>query len=150
MTRKQQRMVLVGVVFALLAGSAALITTAMRDTIVFFVTPSDVAARDFDPSKRFRLGGLVREGSVERKTGGEVRFVVTDEVNDVSVIYAGLLPDLFREGQGIVAQGRLDPDGTFHAVEVLAKHDENYMPAEVKEALEEANLYRHNEESPDP
>jgi cytochrome c-type biogenesis protein CcmE len=133
--RKQQRLILILVVLLLSSGAAALVLTALQDEIAFFVSPSDIRAGAVDPGKRFRLGGLVVTGSIVRDRDGEVRFEVTDEAAEVPVIYRGLLPDLFREGQGIVAQGSIGPDGVFVASEVLAKHDENYMPREVADAL---------------
>ena len=141
--RKQQRLALVIVSLALLGGATALVLLALSDSIAFFVTPSDIATARVAVDKRFRLGGLVVPGSVER-TGedGTVSFELTDQAHEVRVRYQGLLPDLFREGQGIVAQGRLAPDGVFVADEVLAKHDEKYMPPEVAEALKRAGLWR--------
>jgi len=134
--RKRQRLVLVVVALLLLGGATALVMAALSDSISFFASPSDIATGKIGPDKRFRLGGLVVEGSVER--GGEdglVTFALTDQASTVQVRYQGLLPDLFREGQGIVAQGVLGADGVFIASEVLAKHDETYMPPEVAEAL---------------
>ncbi len=141
--RKQQRLALVIVSLVLLGGATALVLLALSDSIAFFVTPSDIATARVAVDKRFRLGGLVVPGSVER-TGedGTVSFELTDQAHEVRVRYQGLLPDLFREGQGIVAQGRLGPDGVFVADEVLAKHDEKYMPREVAEALKRAGLWR--------
>jgi cytochrome c-type biogenesis protein CcmE len=140
--RKQQRLALVIVSLALLGGATALVLLALSDSIAFFVTPSDIATARVAVDKRFRLGGLVVPGSVKR-TGedGTVSFELTDQAHEVRVRYQGLLPDLFREGQGIVAQGRLAPDGVFVADEVLAKHDEKYMPPEVAEALKRAGLW---------
>jgi cytochrome c-type biogenesis protein CcmE len=141
--RKQQRLALVIVSLALLGGATALVLLALSDSIAFFVTPSDIATARVAVDKRFRLGGLVVPGSVEH-TGedGTVSFELTDQAHEVRVLYQGLLPDLFREGQGIVAQGRLGRDGVFVADEVLAKHDEKYMPREVAEALKRAGLWR--------
>jgi len=141
--RKQQRLILVIVALLLLGGATGLVMFALSDSVAFFVTPSDIAAGKVDPDKRFRLGGLVVAGSVERSgEDGLVQFAVTDQVNQVTVRYRGLLPDLFREGQGIVAQGKLGQDGVFVASEVLAKHDENYMPPEVAEALKKAGVWQ--------
>jgi len=142
--RKQQRLILVIVALTLLGGASGLVLFALSDSVAFFVTPSDIAAGKVDADKRFRLGGLVVDGSVER-TDGTVRFRLTDRASQVPVRYRGILPDLFREGQGIVAQGELGADGVFTASEVLAKHDENYMPPEVAEALKQAGVWRHGE-----
>jgi cytochrome c-type biogenesis protein CcmE len=142
--RKQQRLILVVVALVLLGGASALVLSALSDSVAFFVTPSDIATGKVDADKRFRLGGLVVEGSVERGTdNGVVRFRLTDQAHEVPVRYQGILPDLFREGQGIVAQGMLGNDGVFAASEVLAKHDENYMPPEVAEALKQAGVWQH-------
>ncbi len=142
--RKQQRLILVVLALLLLGGASGLVLFALSDSVAFFVTPSDIAAGKVDPDKRFRLGGLVVKGSVERPgNDGLVLFRVTDQVHEVPVRYRGILPDLFREGQGIVAQGELGADGVFTAGEVLAKHDENYMPPEVAEALKQAGVWRH-------
>ena len=137
--RKRQRLTLIGVAGLLLLGATALVLTALQDSMAFFISPSEVAAGAYQPGQRFRLGGLVEAGSVERSAvDGSVRFAVTDQVHAVPVTFTGLLPDLFREGQGIVAEGRLRPDGVFEAAEVLAKHDESYMPPEAAEALKRA------------
>jgi cytochrome c-type biogenesis protein CcmE len=142
--RKQQRLILVLVALVLLGGASGLVLFALSDSVAFFVTPSDIAAGKVDAEKRFRLGGLVVAGSVERDDG-TVLFRLTDQASEVPVRYRGILPDLFREGQGIVAQGMLGADGVFAASEVLAKHDENYMPPEVAEALKQAGVWRHGE-----
>ena len=144
--RKQQRLALVLVALLLVGGSAALVLAALEDNVAFFVTPSDISTGKVEDGKRMRIGGLVVEGSVNRGTGPEVDFRLTDTVNEVKVVYAGILPDLFREGQGIVAQGTLGPDGTFVADEVLAKHDETYMPKEVADALKEAGMWNNGGE----
>ncbi len=121
------------------AVAAVLILNAFRSNLVFFFSPSQVAAKEAPVGRSFRLGGLVQKGSLQRQDDGvTVRFLVTDTVETIPVVYSGILPDLFREGQGVVAQGRLGEDGVFHADEVLAKHDENYMPPEVAEALQKA------------
>jgi cytochrome c-type biogenesis protein CcmE len=144
--RKQQRMILVAVAVLLLGGATALVMAALSDSVAFFATPSDIAKGKVAGDRNFRIGGLVVDGSVER-TGSEgvVLFSLTDQANEVRVSYKGILPDLFREGQGIVAQGRIGPDGTFIASEVLAKHDENYMPAEVAESLKQAFMWNEGE-----
>ena len=132
-------MILLACAALVLAGAAALVMTALQDNIVFFRSPSDVVEKKFTFGRRFRIGGLVEAGSVKRLPDGvTVEFKVTDLKNTVRIAFKGLLPDLFREGQGIVAQGTLRPDGVFQASEVLAKHDENYMPAEVADALKRA------------
>ena len=135
--RKQQRLILVLVALVLLGGASGLVLFALSDSVAFFVTPSDITAGKVDAEKRFRLGGLVVAGSVERDDG-TVLFRLTDQASEVPVRYRGILPDLFREGQGIVAQGVLGGDGVFAASEVLAKHDENYMPPEAGEAIDKA------------
>lgn len=136
MTRKQRRGVLIGVGVGVLMVAVALVLFALRDSIVFFHTPSDLAEKPIEVGQRFRLGGLVAAGSVKRGQGTKVDFVVTDTLKNISVVYEGVLPDLFKEGQGVVAEGKLTPDGTFIADSVLAKHDEKYMPPEVAKALE--------------
>ncbi|WP_127090110.1 cytochrome c maturation protein CcmE [Aquabacter cavernae] len=137
MTRKGRRLVLIGAALTVLGLAAALVLTALNDTIVFFRTPTEVAQRQVVPGERLRLGGLVEAGSVV-KQGATVTFVVTDGAAKVPVAYTGMLPDLFREGQGVVTEGRLQPDGTFAADTVLAKHDENYMPREVADTLKKS------------
>ena len=143
MTRKNRRLVLIGCAMAALFGAAALVLTAFQENLMFFYSPSDVAAQSAPPGRAFRLGGLVEEESVERQTGSlAVAFRVTDMENSVPVTYTGILPDLFREGQGVIAEGRLGPDGVFVADEILAKHDETYMPAEVADALKKSGQWR--------
>lgn len=142
MTRKQRRGVLVGTCLVVLGVAVGLVLYAMRDSIVFFYSPSEVAEMKVAPGQRFRLGGLVETGSVVRDEGTTVRFVVTDRSRNLPVTYTGMLPDLFREGQGVVAEGTLAADGTFHADNVLAKHDENYMPPEVAKKLKEQGVWR--------
>jgi cytochrome c-type biogenesis protein CcmE len=137
MTRKQRRLVLIGVAGAILFSAVGLMLVAFQDNIVFFNSPSDVIANKLAPGKRIRLGGLVEDGSVERLDGTTIRFVVTDTANELKVVYTGLLPDLFREGQGVVTEGAMGADGIFVADTVLAKHDETYMPREVADALKE-------------
>ena len=122
---------------AALGAATALVLTAFQDNLVFFFTPSQVAAKEAPQGRLFRIGGMVEQGSVKRE-GVEVRFVVTDTAKTIPVVYRGPLPDLFREGKGVVAQGTLGADGVFTAREVLAKHDENYMPPEAAHALEKA------------
>ena len=124
----------------MLGAAATLVLTALNDNIVFFYSPTQVAEKKPGPERRFRLGGLVEQGSV-KKDGPEVRFTVTDLQKTVPVVYRGLLPDLFREGQGVIAEGVLGADGIFVARDVLAKHDENYMPPEVAKALKESGRW---------
>jgi cytochrome c-type biogenesis protein CcmE len=144
--RKQQRLILVLLAALLLGGASGLVLFALSDSVAFFVTPTDVASNKVDIDRRFRLGGLVVEGSIERPgNDGLVRFRLTDQAHEVPVRYRGILPDLFREGQGIVAQGVLGADGVFSATEVLAKHDEKYMPPEVAQALKQAGVWRPGE-----
>jgi cytochrome c-type biogenesis protein CcmE len=127
---------------ALLGVAAALVLNAFQSNLVFFFSPTQVAAKEAPLDKTFRLGGMVRDGSLKRRPDGlTVDFVVTDTAKDIPVTYTGILPDLFKEGKGVVTQGRLGPDGVFRASEVLAKHDENYMPPEAADALKKA----HNE-----
>jgi cytochrome c-type biogenesis protein CcmE len=123
-----------------LGGATALVLTAIGDNLLYFYSPTDLTEREVAPGQRFRLGGLVEEGSVE-KDGETVRFVVTDMVHTVPVTFTGILPDLFREGQGVVTEGQLGPDGLFQAASVLAKHDENYMPPEVADSLKESGYW---------
>jgi cytochrome c-type biogenesis protein CcmE len=135
MTRRQRRLTLIGAAGAVLALAAGLVLYALNDQIVFFFSPSDVLAQEIAPGARIRLGGLVAEGSVQHSGDGGVSFVVTDTANTVPVRYRGILPDLFREGQGVVTEGSFDGQGHFQADSVLAKHDETYMPREVADAL---------------
>jgi cytochrome c-type biogenesis protein CcmE len=144
--RKQQRLVLVILALVLLGGATGLVLLALQDKVTFFVTPSQVVEHRLEPGRRFRLGGLVVDGSTKRDADGTVRFTITDTAQAVPVAYKGLLPDLFRDGQGVVTQGVLGADGVFEASEVLAKHDENYMPKEVADALKQAGYW--NEQSP--
>ncbi len=139
MKPRHKRFVFIVLGLAGIGVAAALVLNAFRSNLVFFFSPSEVMANEAPVGRSFRLGGLVEEGSVQRQPDGiTVHFRVTDNVETIPVVYSGILPDLFREGQGVVAQGRLGEDGVFHAEEVLAKHDETYMPPEVAEALEKA------------
>jgi cytochrome c-type biogenesis protein CcmE len=142
MTRRQRRLVLIGSALGVLALAVGLVLTAMKDSIVFFNSPTDLVEKHVTPGARLRLGGLVKEGSVVKGENLAVRFAVTDGKSTVPVAFQGLLPDLFREGQGVVAEGMLDVTGTFKADSVLAKHDEKYMPPEVARALKERGLWR--------
>ncbi len=137
MTPRRQRMFAVGLVLFGVAVAAALALLAFQENLLYFYSPKQVVAGEAPVGKTFRLGGMVADGSVTRESGSlEVRFIVTDFVESMTVSYTGLLPDLFREGQGIIAHGQIGDNGMFVADEVLAKHDENYMPPEVAEALE--------------
>lgn len=140
-TRKKKRLYIVGLGMLALAASTALVLNAFEDNLVFFFSPTDLQAKPVEDGRAFRLGGLVEEGSVQRDDGLTVTFRVTDMANTIPVTYTGQLPDLFREGQGVVAQGILR-QGVFVAREVLAKHDETYMPPEVAEALKRADHWR--------
>src|SRR6185437_8717751 len=126
MTRKQRRLILIGSSLGVLAFAVALILTSLRESIVFFNSPTDIADNKAAPGKRVRLGGMVKMGSLERGDNLQVRFEVTDGNKDIPVNYRGIVPDLFREGQGVIAEGHLEPGGSFTAETVLAKHDENY------------------------
>ena len=137
MKPRYKRLAIIGGVFASVAVAAGLVLNAFQSNLVFFYSPSQVVAKEAPSGRTFRVGGMVQEGSVER-SGTEVRFAVTDTAQTVAVQYHGLLPDLFKEGKGVVTQGQLRDDGVFVAREVLAKHDENYMPPEAAEALDRA------------
>jgi cytochrome c-type biogenesis protein CcmE len=145
MTRKQRRLVLIAAAGIVLAGAATLILTALDDSIVFFRTPTEIAERPVPPGTRFRLGGIVKQGSVVKSGSADTRFEVTDTARAVPVAFTGILPDLFREGQGVVAEGVLSADGLFRADTVLAKHDERYMPKEVAAALKDKGVWRGEE-----
>jgi cytochrome c-type biogenesis protein CcmE len=142
MTRKQRRLTIIGGSLAVLAVAAALVLNAMRDSIVFFSTPSMVAEKHVQAGKRFRLGGLVQPGSLVRGDNLSITFQVSDASASLPVAYKGILPDLFREGQGVVAEGALDTSGVFRADTVLAKHDENYMPKDVADALKKQGHWK--------
>ena len=150
MTRKQRRGVLIGTCLGVLALAVGLVLMALRDSIVFFYTPSEVAEKHLDTGQRFRLGGLVEDGSLKRGEGTTVSFVITDKRATLPVTYTGVLPDLFREGQGVVAEGALTSEGVFHADSVLAKHDEKYMPPEVAKKLKEQGVWRGDEQAGTP
>ena len=142
MTRKQRRLVLIGSALTVLAIAVALVLNAMRDSIVFFSSPSEVAEKHVAAGKRFRLGGMVLPGSVTRGNNLQVGFIVTDGNARIPVNYHGALPDLFREGQGVVTEGKLDAGGTFVADTVLAKHDETYMPKDVADVLKKQGHWK--------
>jgi cytochrome c-type biogenesis protein CcmE len=136
MTARQRRMILVGLILLGVAGAVAFALTAFRDNMLYFYTPSELSAGKAPKDRVFRLGGMVTEGSFKREPGSlTAQFVLTDYAHNVTVSYTGVLPDLFREGQGVVTRGRLDAQGQFVAEEVLAKHDENYMPPDVADTL---------------
>ena len=142
MTRKQRRLTLIGGALAVLGIAVALMLNAFRDSIVFFNSPSDVVEKHVDPGTRIRLGGLVENGSLVHGNSLSIRFKVTDGKTEIPVSYQGVLPDLFREGQGVVAEGALDASGVFQADTVLAKHDERYMPKEVADALKQQGRWK--------
>jgi cytochrome c-type biogenesis protein CcmE len=135
MTRKRRRLIVLILFLAGLGTATGLSLLAFQDSLVFFFSPTDLASRPVAGDRAVRVGGLVEPGSVTRGPATEVRFRITDGTTQLPVVYSGLLPDLFREGQGVVASGRVQPDGSFRASEILAKHDENYMPREVADAL---------------
>jgi cytochrome c-type biogenesis protein CcmE len=142
MTRRQRRLMLIGAGGAVLAVAVALVLVALKDSIVFFNSPSDVVEKHVAPGTRIRLGGLVKPGSIARGSNLAVRFAVTDGNKEIAVAYSGVLPDLFREGQGVVAEGAVDGAGVFEADTILAKHDENYMPREVADALKKQGHWK--------
>ncbi len=137
MKPRHKKFALVGVILAGVGIAVALVLNAFQSNLVFFYSPSQVAAKEAPSGRTFRIGGLVQPGSVQRQ-GVDVHFVVTDNAQNVPVAYSGILPDLFKEGKGVVAQGQIGENGVFVAKEVLAKHDENYMPPEAAEALDKA------------
>jgi cytochrome c-type biogenesis protein CcmE len=142
MTRKRQRLVLVGGGLCVLVVAVGLMLNAFRESIVFFNSPSDVAEKRLAPGTRLRVGGLVKAGSVVRGDNLKISFDVTDGNSGIAVAYQGVLPDLFREGQGVVAEGALDGNGVFNAETILAKHDETYMPKEVADALKRSGHWQ--------
>ena len=149
MKPRTKRFVLIAVGVAVLGIATALVLTAFQQNLVFFFSPTQVAAGEAPKDKTFRIGGLVEAGSVKRGSDGlTVQFNVTDTAKTIPVTYTGILPDLFKEGKGVVAQGRLGPDGSFRATEVLAKHDENYMPPEAGHAVEQAQKAQRSMKQP--
>jgi cytochrome c-type biogenesis protein CcmE len=142
LTRKGRRLTLIGIALAIVAFAAALALYALSDSIVFFYGPSEVLQKNPAPGTRLRIGGLVKTGSLIKSDEQKAAFTITDNVNNVAVTYQGLLPDLFREGQGVVAEGVLEAPGRFHADSVLAKHDERYMPREVVDALKKQGRWQ--------
>ncbi len=141
MKRKHKRLTFVFIAMLLLSAAAALVLTAFEENIVFFYSPTDIKEKNLADGRRIRLGGLVEEGSVEKTEGAVVQFRVTDLTTAQAVSFKGILPDLFREGQGVIAEGKLE-GGVFRADEVLAKHDETYMPPEVAEALKKSGQWK--------
>ena len=143
MKRRHKRIAFIFVGLAGLGIAAYLVANAFRDNLVFFFSPTQVAAKEAPVNRTFRIGGLVQEGTLKRDNDGlTVRFIVTDTAANVPVVYKGILPDLFKEGRGCVAQGKIGSDGVFQADQVLAKHDENYMPPEAGQAIDKAKYAR--------
>ena len=143
MSRKRRRLLALVLGLGLLGAATAMVLAAFNDNLVFFYGPSELAAKGIGPGRRVRIGGLVEQHSLKREAGGRgVGFRVTDGKTDIAVVFDGVLPDLFREGQGVVAEGRLRADGVFAASNVLAKHDEKYMPPEVADALKKAGRWQ--------
>ncbi len=138
-TKRNKRLSLIAGGAILLIGAGLLVAKALERNIAYFYTPSDAIEASLEPDTRIRLGGMVEDGSVVSAGGVETRFSVTDGANSITVAYSGILPDLFREGQGVIAQGRIQSDGTFLADTILAKHDENYVPKELIDVLDAAN-----------
>ena len=147
MTRKQRRLILIGSSLGVLGVAVGLVLSAMSGSIVFFQSPTDVVEHHLPPGTRIRIGGLVKPGSVQRGDNLRIRFEVTDGKHDIPVRYQGIVPDLFREGQGVVAEGKIEPGGSFDADTVLAKHDERYMPKEVVEALKKSGRWQEGEQT---
>jgi cytochrome c-type biogenesis protein CcmE len=145
MTRKQRRLTLIGGSLGVLAIAIALVLNALSDSIVFFNSPTDVVEKHIAAGSRIRIGGLVKPGSLQRGDNLRVSFQVTDGKSEVAVRYQGIVPDLFREGQGVVAEGKLEAGGTLDADTVLAKHDERYMPREVVDALKKTGRWQEGE-----
>ncbi|MBN9071521.1 MAG: cytochrome c maturation protein CcmE [Rhizobiales bacterium] len=145
MTRKQKRLSVITAAAVFLAAAAGLTLYALGQKASYFYMPADLQAASLAPGQRIRLGGLVEEGSIVRGQGATVGFAVTDHQNSVKVTYTGILPDLFREDQGVITEGAFGPDGVFVADSVLAKHDENYMPKEVAEGLKEKGVWQPDE-----
>ena len=141
MKRRHRRIAFIFIALASLGLAAYLAASAFRNNLVFFFSPTQVAAKEAPVGRTFRIGGLVQEGTLKRD-GLNVQFTVTDTVANIPVVYNGILPDLFKEGRGCVAQGKIGADGVFHAEQVLAKHDENYMPPEAGQALDKAKHAR--------
>ena len=145
MTRKQRRLVLIGGSIGVLALAVGLVLNALNGSIVFFNSPTDIKEKHIAAGTRVRIGGLVKDGSVQRGDNMRIRFEVTDGKSDVPVTFQGIVPDLFREGQGVVAEGKIEPGGMLDADTVLAKHDERYMPKEVVDALKKSGRWDESE-----
>ena len=143
--KKRRRLAFAAAIVLASAGGAALVLGALKDNVLYFYSPSDVMAKHVSPGVAFRIGGLVEKGSVSHGKGAEVHFTVTDGKAQIPIDFDGVLPDLFREGQGVVAMGKLDGSGTFEASEVLAKHDAKYMPPEVVDALKRSGRWKEGE-----
>lgn len=148
MTRKQKRLALIGSALGVLGLAVGLMLFALRDNVVFFYGPTEMAEKHVGTGQRLRIGGLVKTGSLVHLEGKSVTFAVSDGNAEVPVAYTGLLPDLFREGQGVVAEGALDKGGVFRADSILAKHDERYMPREVADALKKQGVWAGGAENP--
>ena len=143
MKSRHKKLALIGGALAVIGIIAALVLNALNSNIALYITPTEVAAGKAPQGKLFRIGGLVKEGSIQRQADGvTIAFIITDTAKDIPVAYKGILPDLFKEGKGAVAQGKLNESGTFVATEVLAKHDETYMPKEVIDALKDQGVYK--------
>jgi cytochrome c-type biogenesis protein CcmE len=147
MTRKQKRLTVIGGGLAFLAAATALTFYALGQRASYFYMPADLQTAKLEPGQRIRLGGLVEDGTIVRGEGATVTFGVTDQEKAVKVTYTGILPDLFREGQGVITEGSFRSDGVFSADSVLAKHDENYMPKEVADSLKEKGLFKADEKA---
>ena len=147
MTRRSRRLALIAVALTVIGVAAGIALYALRDNIVFFYSPSDIAEKALQSGARLRVGGLVKAGTLVKSPGQNVAFVVTDGAHDLKVAYQGLLPDLFREGQGVVAEGVLETPGELRAETILAKHDERYMPREVVDALKKQGRWQEGEAS---
>ena len=138
MKRRHKRVIFIACCLAALGLAAWLVLAAFKNNLVFFFSPTQVAAKEAPQGRTFRIGGLVQDGTLKRDTDGlTIRFTVTDTANTIPVVYKGILPDLFKEGRGCVAQGKVGSDGVFYADQIMAKHDENYMPPEAAKALEQ-------------
>jgi cytochrome c-type biogenesis protein CcmE len=144
--KQRRRLAFAAALVAAGAGAAGLIVYALQDNVLYFYSPSDVATRHVEPGVAFRVGGLVEKASLQHGTGADVKFTVTDGAHQLPVDYNGVLPALFREGQGVIAEGALTQGGIFRATEVLAKHDEKYMPPEVVQALKRAGRWKEGEQ----
>lgn len=145
MTRKQKRLALIGSALAVFSLAVGLALFSLRDSVVFFFTPSEVAAKSVKPGTRVRMGGLIKAGSIEKSSERSIRFVITDGTGEIPVSYQGLVPDLFKEGQGVVAEGSYSGPANFVADSVLAKHDEKYISRELADSLKSKGLWKENQ-----